>query len=83
MSASCESQISEYLTTAQAAAYLNISKQWLEAKRSGCGNSPPVTRIGRACRYRRSALDQWAQRQELNAPGILKAIQPKGSVANA
>ena len=57
-------EVPEYLTTAQAAAYLNISKQWLEAKRSGGGNAPPVVRIGRACRYRRVALDQWAQKNE-------------------
>jgi hypothetical protein len=70
MSISREASIQEYMTTAQAAAYLNISKQWLEARRSCGGDAPPVVRIGRACRYRRSTLDQWALRREQNSPSL-------------
>lgn len=58
----------EYLTTAQAADYLNISKQWLEARRCRGGDAPPPTRIGRAVRYRRSALDAWMRQHESAVP---------------
>ena len=49
----------EYLTTAQAAAYLGFSKQKLEAWRV-CGEGPPFARLSaRAIRYKRSDLDEW------------------------
>jgi hypothetical protein len=76
-------EILEYLNTAQAAAYLNISKQWLEAKRSSGGNAPPVVRIGRVCRYRRSALDKWALEQEAPNAERFNAVRLGGSESNA
>jgi len=60
-----ETPASDYLTTAQAAEYLNISKQYLEAKRSrrdGSGPSPIF--VGRAVRYHRGTLDQWMKANE-------------------
>jgi hypothetical protein len=51
---------SEYLTTQQAAAYLNISRQYLEAARyRGDGSGPAYVKLERAVRYRRSVLDAW------------------------
>ena len=51
---------SEYLTTQQAAAYLNLSRQYLEAARyRGDGSGPAYVKLERAVRYRRSVLDAW------------------------
>ena len=47
-----------YLSTEQAAAYLNMSRQWLEIGRHK-GYGPPYIKLGRAVRYKRSALDEW------------------------
>lgn len=49
---------SEYLTTIETARYLNCSRQYLEIGR--CKNyGPPYCKLGRAVRYRKSALDEW------------------------
>jgi excisionase family DNA binding protein len=53
----------EYLTTAEAADYLGVSRQYLEAARYR-GDGPAVTRVGRLCRYRKSALQAWMMRNE-------------------
>ena len=51
---------SEYMTTQQAAAYLNLSRQYLEAARyRGDGSGPAYVKLERAVRYRRSVLDAW------------------------
>ena len=51
---------SEYLTTQQAALYLNLSRQYLEAARyRGDGSGPAYVKLERAVRYRRSVLDAW------------------------
>jgi excisionase family DNA binding protein len=51
---------SEYMTTKQAAQYLNLSRQYLEAARyRGDSSGPPYIKLDRAVRYRRSALDSW------------------------
>ena len=51
---------SEYLTTQQAAAYLNLCRQYLEAARyRGDGSGPAYVKLERAVRYRRSVLDAW------------------------
>ena len=56
----------EYLTTTQAAAYLGMSRQWLEIGRHK-GYGPPYIKLGRAVRYKRSALDNWmTDRQQLH-----------------
>src|SRR6476619_6930765 len=52
--------VSEFLTTKQAAQYLNLSRQYLEAARyRGDGSGPPYVKLERAVRYRRSVLDAW------------------------
>ena len=49
---------SDYMTTVEAAAYLKLSRQFLEAARyRGDGSGPPYIKLERAVRYRRSALD--------------------------
>jgi excisionase family DNA binding protein len=48
----------QYLTTPEAARYLNVSTQFLEIARYR-GVGPPYCKIGRAVRYRRSRLDEW------------------------
>lgn len=48
----------EYLSTEQVAAYLGMSRQWLEIGRHK-GYGPPYIKLGRAVRYKRSALDEW------------------------
>ena len=51
---------SEYLTTREAAAYLKLSRQFLEGARyRGDGSGPGYIKLGRAVRYRRSVLDAW------------------------
>ena len=52
--------IPEYLSTRQAAAYLNLSRQYLEIGRCR-GYGPPLIRVngGRAVRYYRPTVDQW------------------------
>jgi hypothetical protein len=49
-----------YLTTVEAARYLRLSRQFLEAARYRAdGTGPPYIKLERAVRYRRSALDAW------------------------
>ena len=51
---------SEYLTTKEAAAYLNLSRQFLEGARyRGDGSGPAYIKLERAVRYRKSVLDKW------------------------
>jgi hypothetical protein len=49
-----------YLTTSEAAAYLKLSRQFLEvARHRADGSGPEYIKLARAVRYRRSALDAW------------------------
>ncbi len=48
----------EYLNTKAAAAYLGVSKQWLEIGR-GKGYGPPFTKVEGIVRYKRSEVDHW------------------------
>ncbi|MGH6877489.1 MAG: helix-turn-helix domain-containing protein [Rhizomicrobium sp.] len=58
--------VHSYLTTPEAATYLNVSTQFLEiARHRGVG--PPYCKIGRAVRYRRASLDQWMISNEKRA----------------
>jgi hypothetical protein len=59
--------IPEYLSTRQAAAYLNLSRQYLEIGRCR-GYGPPFIRAngGRAVRYYRPTLDQWMLAHQRN-----------------
>ena len=51
---------SPYMTTAEAAQYLKLSRQFLEAARyRGDGSGPAYVKLERAVRYRRSVLDAW------------------------
>jgi len=51
---------SDYMTTGDAAAYVKMSRQFLEGARyRGDGSGPPYIKIGRSVRYRRSKLDAW------------------------
>ena len=50
----------EYLTTLEAAAYLKLSRQYLEvARQRADGTGPDFIKLARAVRYRRSELDAW------------------------
>lgn len=50
----------EYLTTQEAAAYLKLSRQFLEGARYRAdGSGPRYIKLTRSVRYRRSALDAW------------------------
>jgi len=48
----------EYLNTKQVAAYLNVSRQWLEIGRHK-GYGPPFTKVEGIVRYKRSEVDRW------------------------
>jgi hypothetical protein len=49
-----------YLTTVEAARYLKLCRQFLEAARYRAdGSGPAYIKLERAVRYRRSALDAW------------------------
>ena len=57
---SAQDVVTDYMTTMEAAAYLKLSRQYLEAARyRGDGSGPPYIKLERAVRYRRSVLDQW------------------------
>jgi predicted DNA-binding transcriptional regulator AlpA len=50
----------EYLTTPEAAAYLKLSRQFLEGARYRAdGSGPAFIKLKRAVRYRRTTLDTW------------------------
>jgi Helix-turn-helix domain len=49
-----------YLTTAESASYLKLSRQFLEGARYRAdGSGPPFIKLARAVRYRKTALDAW------------------------
>ncbi len=51
---------SPYFTTGEAAAYIKMSRQFLEAARYRAdGSGPPYIKVGRSVRYRKPALDKW------------------------
>lgn len=53
-----QTQISDYLLTADAAIYLRVSRKFLETARCD-GDGPPFIKIGRSVRYRRADLDEF------------------------
>ena len=54
------------LTTAQCAALLGISEQWLEIARVR-GDGPPFVKMGRIVRYRRPSVLRWLQENEFQS----------------
>ena len=69
-----QTQPSEYLSTADAAVYLKVSRKFLETARCQ-GDGPPFIKIGRAVRYRRGDLDEFMrahQRTETDKTRVLK-----------
>ncbi len=54
----------EYLRTEEAAELLRMSVQYLSIARFRGEGGPPYIKIGRAVRYRRSSLIEWAQSLE-------------------
>lgn len=56
----------EILTTAEAAALLKCSKQYLEGARLR-GDGPRFSKIGRMVRYRRSSLLEWLAKREVSS----------------
>ena len=56
----------EYLSTEQAATYVNYSTQFLEiARHKADGSGPPYIKQQRAVRYRRADLDAWMARKRV------------------
>lgn len=53
-----ENQITEYLSTPEAARYLHVSRFFLEASRCR-GDGPPFCKVGKSVRYRRNDLDEF------------------------
>jgi hypothetical protein len=49
-----------------AAAYLNVSKQWLESRRQ-LGDGPPFAKLGRRIIYRKSDLDAFVAERLVNS----------------
>ncbi len=64
-----KANVVEYMTTREAAAYLSVSRQWLEIGRSK-DYGPPFTKVEGIVRYKRAAVDRWMldhQRNTLQA----------------
>lgn len=55
------------LTASEVAEWLGVPKGWVYAM-SRTGDLPTV-RLGRYCRFRRSSVDEWIERQESNNAG--------------
>ena len=53
-----KANIVEYMTTREAAAYLSVSRQWLEIGRSK-GYGPPFMKVEGIVRYKRAEVDRW------------------------
>ncbi len=52
--------VTDWMTTKESAAYLKLSRQFLEAARyRGDDSGPEYIKLERAVRYHRSALDAW------------------------
>jgi len=60
----------EVFDTADAAAYLKLSKQQLEIWRSR-GGGPPFLKLDRRVRYRRNELDAWMNQRKRNSTSEL------------
>jgi excisionase family DNA binding protein len=58
--------VSDVLTAAQAAAYLQVPIETLRRWRS-LGTGPRHAKVGRHVRYRQEALDRWLEEREREA----------------
>ncbi len=56
-----------FLTTAEAADYLRLSRQFLEIARHR-GDGPPYIKLARGVRYHRPSLDQWMLERQAELP---------------
>ena len=68
----------EYLSTEQAATFINYSTQFLEiARHKADGSGPPYIKQQRAVRYRRADLDAWMARKRVvdEPPPAPKALR--------
>ena len=66
--------VTDYMTTMEAAAYLKLSRQFLEAARyRGDGSGPSYLKIGRAVRYRKPVLDAWMAKHDHAADKPIQA----------
>jgi excisionase family DNA binding protein len=66
MSIRQEDHVSDVLTAAQAAAYLQVPIETLRRWRS-LGTGPRHAKVGRHVRYRQAALDRWLEEREREA----------------
>jgi hypothetical protein len=73
----------EYLSTEQAATYVNYSTQFLEiARHKADGSGPPYIKQSRAVRYRRADLDKWMEgRRVVDEPPPTPKTMRRRSVA--
>lgn len=58
--------LTTYISTVEAAAYLGVSRQFLEQDRTG-RRQIPYFKFGAAVRYLRCDLDEWANKQRRDA----------------
>jgi len=63
-----QNQHTEYMTTAQAAEYLGLSRYTLSAWRKD-DSGPPYCRFGVAVRYAKRDLDAWAAANRVRTSG--------------
>lgn len=68
-----QTQSSDYLLTADAAVYLQVSRKFLETARCQ-GDGPPFIKIGRAVRYRRGDLDEFMRSHQRTKTEKTRAI---------
>jgi len=66
-----EIAVSDVLTAAQAAAYLQVPEETLRRWRS-LGTGPRHAKVGRHVRYRQAALDRWLEEREREAAARAK-----------
>jgi excisionase family DNA binding protein len=74
-------QTEEFLTPKQAAAFLRVSKSYLDKLRV-YGGGPKFLRFGRKILYRRSELDLWAEQRSFSSTSEYRDLQSNGRNRN-
>jgi excisionase family DNA binding protein len=74
-------QSEEFLTPKQAAAFLRVSKSYLDKLRV-YGGGPKFLRFGRKILYRRSELDLWAEQRSFSSTSEYRDLQSNGRNRN-